>query len=146
EVVDDTSVYDAAYGTWTYGDSRNDKTVTVETPVRDHYRVMWRRLAASTGERTMIPALLPPGAGHVETVVWVEVPSVSCREAAVAAGSMGSLGAGFGGRSTVGADIRAPVGARVPLIPGAQPLSAAAVLRTLRLNALTTSYADLWRD
>ena len=52
--------YDCAYTDW--GDE--DKP----DPARDHYRIAWRRMAANTGERTLIPAIIPPGAAHVHGV------------------------------------------------------------------------------
>src|SRR5699024_708050 len=33
-------------------------------PARDYYRIAWRRMAANTGERTLIPAIIPPGVAH----------------------------------------------------------------------------------
>ncbi len=49
----DRARYDAGYTHW--GDAG---------PARDHYRVAWRAMAP-TRERTLIPALIPPGAAHV---------------------------------------------------------------------------------
>ena len=45
--------YDCAYTDW--GDEDNPK------PARDYYRVAWRAMAANTGERTLISAIIPPG-------------------------------------------------------------------------------------
>ena len=39
-----------------------------DVPARDYYRVAWRRMAANTGERTLIPAIIPPGAAHIHGV------------------------------------------------------------------------------
>ncbi len=36
---------------------------------RDFYRMAWRSMAANTGERTLIPAIIPPGAAHVDGIV-----------------------------------------------------------------------------
>ena len=52
----DRSRYDRDYTHW------ND------APARDQYRIAWRRMAANTGERTLISALLPPDAAHVNPV------------------------------------------------------------------------------
>ena len=35
---------------------------------RSYYRIAWRAMAANVGERTLIPALIPPGAAHVHGV------------------------------------------------------------------------------
>ena len=51
------STYDCAYTDW--GADQVDSA-------RDHYRVAWRRMAANTGERTLIPAIIPPGAAHLK--------------------------------------------------------------------------------
>ena len=48
----DRATYDRLYTHW--GDSST----------RDHYRIAWRAMAANTGERTLIPAIIPPGAAH----------------------------------------------------------------------------------
>ncbi|MHA6524713.1 class I SAM-dependent DNA methyltransferase [Tessaracoccus sp. G1721] len=50
------SDYDAAYGAW-------DGIL-----VRDLFRVAWRCMAANTGERTLVAALIPPGATHVDGI------------------------------------------------------------------------------
>lgn len=145
ELVPDTSAYDRAYGSWVL-ERDSDGKPTRTTPVRDHYRVMWRRMAAATGERTLISAMAPPGLGHVDTVVAFGFPHSLPGSAVLAAASMATLIDDFFVRATVGADIRAPEGARVPVIPMRHFLAPAAILRTLRLNCLTDAYADRWKD
>src|SRR5699024_7120296 len=54
--------YDAAYTHW--GEQRDD-------PARDHYRVAWRAMAANTGERTLISAIIPSGTAHINAVFAV---------------------------------------------------------------------------
>lgn len=48
----DRARYDADYTHWD------------GEPARNHYRIAWRRMAANTGERTLISALIPVGATH----------------------------------------------------------------------------------
>nr|WP_281507864.1 restriction endonuclease [Brachybacterium sp. Marseille-Q7125] len=146
ELVADTSVYDAAYGTWRYQVDRDGKTVTEETPVRDHYRVMWRTMAASTGERTLTPAIFPPGAAHVDLVCSFGFPQAGALGLVVVAGSMSTLLSDYFIRSTTGKHIRSPEARRIPIAFSEHRLIAALSLRTLRLNSLTAAYADLWRD
>lgn len=55
----DRARYDADYTHWD-GD-----------PARDHYRLAWRAMAANTGGRTLIPAIIPPGAAHPHGVFCV---------------------------------------------------------------------------
>ncbi len=40
-------------------------------PARDRYRIAWRKMAANTGERTLITALIPPGTAHIDGLVTV---------------------------------------------------------------------------
>src|SRR5699024_4613613 len=120
--------------------------VTEETPVRDHYRVMWRRMAATTGERTLISAIYPSGTAHVHPVHAIGFPADDSSTLVRVEATMMSLLSDFIIRSTVSGDIFGSAVDRMPLIPDTHALAPAAILRTLRLNSLTTAYADLWRD
>ena len=61
--------YDCAYTDW--GDEEHPD------PARDYYRVAWRNMAANTGERTFIPALIPPGVAHVHGVASLGRPDLA---------------------------------------------------------------------
>src|SRR5699024_3182040 len=76
EQVESTVSYDTAYGWWQAGTGTEGDAVR-EVRVRDHYRVTWRAMAASTGERTLISAVVPPGAASVHTVFGIGLPSSS---------------------------------------------------------------------
>lgn len=127
--------YDANYTHW--GGAR--------APARDHYRVAWRAMAANTGERTLIPAVIPPGAAHIHGVYSLGAPSRP-RELVVTAGVLSTLLADFVVRSTPKSAITSAVVRNVPLVPLDHPLTPALILRTLRLNCVTDAYADLWAD
>ncbi len=146
EVVADTTVYDAAYGTWTYTTTRSGKAVTEETPVRDHYRVMWRAMTNRTAVRTLISALVPPGAASVHTVFGAGLPGGSPSRVVSLAATMSSLLADFLVRETSASNIFVSTIERLPSIPADHALFASSALRSLRLNSLTDAYADLWRD
>jgi len=129
----DRVTYDANYTHW--GDAR--------TPARDHYRVAWRRMAANTGERTLIPALIPPGAAHVNPVqsgAHLQDPRVTVAVAGVAS----SLLSDFFIRAAPKGDILPRTFNRLPMVPLDHPFLPRLVLRTLRLNCVTEAYADLW--
>ncbi|MGO2314023.1 MAG: restriction endonuclease [Brachybacterium tyrofermentans] len=145
ELVPDTSTYDRAYGSWVLERDNEGKSKRT-TPVRDHYRVMRRRMAATTGERTLIPAIYPPGAAHVHPVHSLGFSPAEVGSLAAAAGAMSSLLGDFVIRSTVSGDIFMSAINRLPQIPNTHTLASAVVLRTLRLNCLTDAYAGLWRD
>jgi hypothetical protein len=130
----DRAKYDALYTHW--GESRE--------PARNHYRVAWRSMAANSGERTLIPALIPPGAGHVNGVfsmgstrTWEHVLD--------ALASSGSLIADFVVRVAPKSGIFRNVFERLPVVQGA-PLQPELRLRALRLNAMTSAYSELWAD
>jgi hypothetical protein len=125
----DRARYDASYTRWSDGSS-----------ARDHYRIAWRRMAANTGVRTLISAILPPGAAHVDGVFSAGAPDA--RTTAVIAGGLSSLVFDAAARAVPGADIRSGRVSRLPQIP----TSSALILRVLRLNAVTSSYATMWAD
>ncbi|WP_367402033.1 Eco57I restriction-modification methylase domain-containing protein [Kocuria marina] len=137
--------YDRDYGSWAVKDPRNPRE-NVAVPVRDYYRVMWRAMAAGTGERTLIPAIYPPGVSTVHTVFCLGLPEFPAVGTALCAASMSSLISDFRVRSTSASNIFGSVIEGLPLIPDGHPLAPAAALRILRLNCLTEAYADLWQD
>lgn len=145
-VVADTSSYDAAYGTWTFQIDRDGKTVTEETPVRDHYRVMWRAMAATSGERTLVSAITPPGTAAVHSVAAFGLPAADKAQLVLLQTAMSSLLSDFLVRSSVGSGISPSAVERLAQIPTIHSLAPAAILRTLRLNCLTDAFAPLWQE
>lgn len=130
----DRAKYDAAYTHWTAADGSS-------TSPREHYRIAWRRMAANTGERTLIPAIIPPGAAHVNAVFSV----ASSMESILAiAGFTSSLILDAAVRAVPKGDIYLGSFERLPFLQD-HPLTPALELRALRLNCLTDSYSDLWR-
>ena len=145
ELVPDTSTYDRAYGSWVLERDADGKP-TRSTHVRDLYRVMWRAMAATTGERTLASAIFPPGTSAVHSVNTFGLPHCSIEALLRLEATMTTLLADFMIRSSVGSGISPSAINRLPLIPEGHPLAAAAILRALRLNCLTDAYVDLWRD
>jgi hypothetical protein len=90
--------YDAAYTHWTA------ELEGSAVAARDCYRVAWRRMAANTGERTLIPAIIPPGATHVDGVFSAGSPgdTMLIPLVAAAAGSLLCLRAIYAHRNSVG--------------------------------------------
>src|SRR5699024_8772133 len=126
---------------WTYPVVRDGKTLKEKTSVRDHYRVMWRAMTNRTAVRTLISALVPPGAASVHTVFSAGLPGSSPSRVVSLAATMSSLLADFLVRETSASNIFVSTIERLPSIPTDYPLFRAAALRTLRLNSLT---ADAW--
>src|SRR5690606_2999252 len=128
--------YDAAYTRWgTEGESK---------PARDYYRVAWRRMAANTGERTLISALIPPGAAHVHPVYTLGLPDAEPAVICELAGFLSALLLDFTVRSAPKSEILFSTIDRLPLSPD-HPLQGELVFRIARLHCLTRSYDSTWR-
>jgi hypothetical protein len=132
------AVYEAAYTHW---QDKNDEDVVY--PARDYYRIAWRAMAANTGERTLTPAVIPPGAGHINGVFCVGAPE-RITLVPIVAGVAASLLSDFSVRAAPKSGIYQAVFDRLVLPPIDHPLMASLCLRTLRLNSVTDAYADLW--
>jgi hypothetical protein len=111
------------------------------TPARDQYRIAWRTMAASVNERTLIPALIPPGAAHVDGVSSVGLSNLESLCATL--GFLSSLLVDFGVRVSPKSTIRIGTINRLPVAID-HPLQGNLVNRVLRLNCITNAYADLW--
>ncbi|QEU11312.1 MULTISPECIES: DNA methyltransferase [Dermabacter] len=142
--------YDAAYGDWVLECDDNGKP-TKTTRVRDHYRIMWRRRAGNRQSvRTLISSIMPPGSAHVHPIVSMgfvdDEGNDILRSLGLAQAAMSSLLSDLFIRSTVSNDIYLTSVERTPAIPGNHPLAPPALLRVLRLNCLTSAYAQLWNE
>ena len=124
--------YDADYDHWN------------SVAARAHYRIAWRCMAANVGERTLIPAIIPPGAAHVDGVFSAGLLVGANEKLSVLSGFLSSLIADFSIRSAPKGHIRAAAINRLPTIID-HPLQPSLVLRILRLNSISDAYADLWR-
>jgi hypothetical protein len=131
----DRYTYDCAYTDW--GDEDDPQ------PARDHYRIAWRRMGVNTNERTLIPALIPPGPAHTNTVYSGGDPGGEATRLVVVAAFAGSLVSDFQIRAVPKGDIfPGTLGRlRVDLQSRLRP---ELILRTLRLNGVTDAYAELW--
>ncbi|MEU7587717.1 class I SAM-dependent DNA methyltransferase [Micromonospora sp. NPDC049230] len=128
--------YDRSYVHWGDNNPRS---------ARDFYRVAWRKMAANTGERTLTPGIIPPGASHIDGVFSIGVAGGTLLHLAAIAGFTSSLISDFSVRVAPKANIRFGAVARLP-IAGEHALQGHVVLRSLRLNCVTAAYADLWTD
>lgn len=130
--------YDTKYTHWGTDDD--------PIPARDHYRLAWRRMAANTGERTLIPALIPPGAAHVHPVSSFGIPGDGgFANLAMLAGVAASLLSDFAVRSAPKSEVLPGTLRRLSMDFGFA-LAAPLLLRVLRLNCVTDAYAELWRE
>lgn len=133
---EDRAAYDAAYTHW--GPRK-------ERPARSFFRMAWRSMAANTGERTLIPAIIPPGAAHVGTVRSVGVTNGSLEDLALMTAFSSSLIADLAVRSVPKNHILESTIARLPIVRS-HALRSNVMVRVLRLNCVTSAYAPLWKE
>ena len=132
----DAEKYDSVYTHW--GVQR--------VPARDHYRVAWRSMAANANERTLVSAIIPPGASHVLGIYSAAKLGDSSGEDLISlAGVMSSLVSDFLIRVAPRSNIINSTIARLPYIAAGE-LRGELALRVLRLQSLTDAYSDLWNE
>jgi hypothetical protein len=134
--IGDRYAYDCAYTDW--GDEEHPD------PARDHYRIAWRYMAANQGERTLIPAIIPPGVAHIHGIASAGVGGGKIRKLVEAAGAFASLTHDFVLRVAPKATISASAIRRLAFEESA--LNPELILRSLRLNAVTSAYSELWQE
>lgn len=128
--------YECAYTDW--GTEDDPKTA------RDYYRVAWRAMAANNNERTLIAALIPPGAAHINGVFCAGRPDLDLGQLVDLAGFSASLVLDFSVRVAPKSGIFRGVFWRLPFVQS-HPLMPLLRLRTLRLSAVVDAYSELWR-
>ncbi|CCH16261.1 DNA methyltransferase [Micromonospora lupini] len=114
-------------------------------PARGFYRVAWRKMAANTGERTLIASMIPPGTCHIDGVFSLGIPAGATTDLVVVAGFTSSLILDFVVRVAPKANIRSGTLARLPLSMN-HSLQPELVLRSLRLNCVTNALGALWGE
>lgn len=147
---EEKTVYRAEYTQWqrmrqVVGE--NDKALTVmeNAPALDFYRLAWRDMTQPTSRRSLFSAITPPGtaevnnilaAGHKNRLQYVALLS------AVTAGTLSDFWIRSSGTAHVTRDH--VKGLPLPVFTAQQER----ILedRALRLNCLTSAYADLWQD
>lgn len=113
-------------------------------PYTEFYRVAWRRQIAPDTERALYAALVPPGAAHIHMVH--SLTANSNRMTSLVGAFWASIPVDYFLRTTGRGDLQVR-GARVMPAPAEHhPLASALLLRNLRLNCLTSAYADLWEE
>ncbi|MEU9368984.1 hypothetical protein AB0D71_30760 [Streptomyces avermitilis] len=108
------------------------------------YRTAWRRMIAPDTERALYAAIIPPGPSHVNVVNSLAMRDR--RGTVLVAGFWSSLPTDYYLRITGRGDLLGRSARAMPAPHGDHPLASALLLRALRLNCLTTAYADLWAE
>ncbi|MFI9783099.1 hypothetical protein ACIHEI_06230 [Kitasatospora sp. NPDC051984] len=113
-------------------------------PYSGWYRLAWRRQIAPDTERALYAAVLPRGVSHLYAMHSARI--TTSRSTVLNAGFWASLPLDYFLRIAARSDLL-PAGARTMPAPlSDHPLAPALLLRALRLNCLTTVYADLWQE
>lgn len=113
-------------------------------PITEFYRHVHRSMISLTGERTYVAAIIPPGVGHTHgatSIAFLRSWDLLSEHAAAI-----SLSADFFIRSLGRSNLQTRSVALVPIFQDQSKYLPPAAARALRLNCLTTLYADLWNE
>ncbi|MBS2532565.1 hypothetical protein KGQ20_07250 [Catenulispora sp. NF23] len=113
-------------------------------PYTDFYRLAWRRMIASDTERSLYVALLPPGPSHIDGACSAALESNYATSLACA--FWGSIPIDYHLCTAALGHLDVAGARRMPAPSPKHPLASALLLRALRLNCLTTAYAELWSE
>jgi hypothetical protein len=113
-------------------------------PFTRFYRASWRKMIAPDTERSFYVSLLPPGPAHVDSLRSCTL--FSRHETALLAGFWSSLPIDYLVRITGLGNLDVAQSNRLPAPKVGHPLASALLLRSLRLNCLTSAYAELWDE
>jgi hypothetical protein len=109
--------------------------------ITELFRVVVSRGLSTGGERTLQPAIIPPGPGHINGVNSYAFSTN--RHVVLTAGTWASLPLDFFVKSTGAGDLGPNLGRQLPIALGDE---SAMLARTLGLNCVTKAYAPLWRE
>ncbi|MEU5521946.1 class I SAM-dependent DNA methyltransferase [Streptomyces sp. NPDC047860] len=115
-----------------------------DRPCTDYFRAAWREMIPSATERSLFVALIPPGPSHIHGM-----RSMACsdnRTTALTAGFWSTLPVDYAVRITGRGHLDAADARTLPAPVSEHPLADALLLRTLRLNCLTSAYAPMWSE
>ncbi|MEV6373600.1 class I SAM-dependent DNA methyltransferase [Micromonospora musae] len=110
----------------------------------DYYRVAWRRMIAFDIERSLFSALVPPGPSHVDSVCTLAL--ATNRATALMSGLMAAIPLDYRLRISGKAHLDVSEMLVMPAPDDHHPLAVGLLLRTLRLNCLTSAYGKLWSE
>ncbi|MFI0037928.1 class I SAM-dependent DNA methyltransferase [Streptomyces mutabilis] len=113
-------------------------------PSTTYFRLVWRKMIPFNTSRSLHAALVPPGPAHVDAVRSMALPDA--RLTVLNAGFWASLPLDYVLRITGRSNLHVSEARKMPAPDPHHPFTPALLLRTLRLNALTTHYAPLWAE
>ncbi|MFJ7305108.1 class I SAM-dependent DNA methyltransferase [Streptomyces sp. NPDC099088] len=110
----------------------------------DFFRLTWRVMVPFDTERSLFPALLPPGPAHVHSLGSIALSND--RLTALTAGFWSSIPLDYLLRIAGRPHLQVAETDKMPAPTLDHPLTHPLLLRTLRLNSLTEAYAPLWGE
>nr|WSW65567.1 hypothetical protein OG461_04845 [Streptomyces sp. NBC_00995] len=113
-------------------------------PYTEFYRLAWRQMVAPDTERALYGAVLPPGPAHIH---GIRSGSLGTKlQTVLTIGFWSALPVDYFVRTADIKNLDVTNALMLPTPEAHHPLAPALLLRTLRLNSLTTAYAALWED
>ncbi|OKK22731.1 restriction endonuclease [Streptomyces sp. CB00455] len=109
-----------------------------------YFRLAWRKMVPFNTSRSLHAAIIPPGPAHIDSVFSMALSNNHLT--ALNAGFWASLPLDYLLRTTGRANLHASEALKMPAPDPEHPLAPALLVRTLRLNALTTHFAPLWEE
>ncbi|MEU5725008.1 class I SAM-dependent DNA methyltransferase [Micromonospora sp. NPDC047738] len=108
----------------------------------EFYRLAWRARIPYNTERSLFAALIPPGPAHIHAIHSLAMSRDA--DTVLAAAFWAALPLDYFLRITARAHLGQVEARALPAGSEGHPLAGPALLRTLRLNCVTSAYADLW--
>ncbi|MFI6850391.1 class I SAM-dependent DNA methyltransferase [Kitasatospora sp. NPDC050467] len=109
-----------------------------------YFRLAWRAMIPFNSERSLFASIIPPGPAHVHTVHSMALPNNGLT--VLSAGFWASLPLDYLLRITGRSHLQHGEARKMPAPSLDHPLTAALIVRALRLNCLTDTYAPLWEE
>lgn len=116
--------------------------INSSTLFTDNYRIAARKMLSITGERTLIPAIIPPHTAHINGII--SYTSLDKRYIARLAGMSASIPFDFFIKMSGKSNMQEDLIGKLPLLD--VPHIEAIAQRALMLNCLTKYYDKLWQD
>ncbi|MFF7414485.1 DNA methyltransferase family protein [Streptomyces lydicus] len=113
-------------------------------PYTAHFRLAWREMIPFNTSRSLQAALIPPGPAHINAVRSMTLGNN--RLTTLNAGFWSTLPLDYLLRITGRGHLDARDAGKMPAAVPEHPLAAALLLRTLRLNSLTSHYSSIWNE
>ena len=113
-----------------------------KNPVTEYYRVIHRKRLSQSGERTLIPSIVPPKTAHVNPVITTTIRGIS--NLLDFCSVLSAIPLDFFVKTTGKSDLTTGDVKNLPI--SLERNLFCPRLYTLLLNCLTTYYADLWSE